>query len=407
MTDPDFPNEAAAQAFAKARAEIARVKRTGGDTLWLDGGSGFADLTHVPEEIVELAWLQRLSLNHTQITMAGLQAMARQDGFLQDADGYYGELYLYGTPALEDDGLRAVYEADYGNDLFNSKRTKAVLDYARNWKPPVPEDAPFAPRYHMDPGGPITSDPINPSDAADEIAALKDICLQKATRLVDTLDGNNEYAWVKTAAENYVMQMQKPFTKLALQLLFSHANTLLKAYQQHLDAVESGRRNEELPAALVSALSDIVETHGLLWANIPEAADIQAAVADYIQGPRREQAATLAAEIVKALEDKPDVLAPADHAAMVDDMEAAKGRTSAAAAGEAGLVGRVWNALGAFGRGVHKAFNVTGTLARDSIAIGAVATWAIANKTAIIEFVKAFSPQAAHWVEWIFRLLGA
>ncbi|MGV6840750.1 MAG: leucine-rich repeat domain-containing protein [Planktomarina sp.] len=323
MTDPDFPNEAAAKAFANARAQIARVKEAGRGSLWLDGDSGFSDLTHVPEEIVELEglWhlsldqtqitdtgvqhiaglqgletlylsqtqitdagaqhiagmevLKILSLSHTQITMAGLQVMARQDGFLQNAYGDYGTLYLDGTPALEDDGLRAVYKADYkGDNPFKSKRTKAVLDYARNWKPPVPEDAPFAPRYHMDPGGPITSDPINPSAAADEIAALKDICLQKATRLADTLNGNNEYAWINTAAENYVTQMQKPFTKLALQILFAHVDTLLLAHQQHMDATQEGRVNDVLPPKIAAALADIVRTHGLWWSGMPEAAQI-------------------------------------------------------------------------------------------------------------------------------------
>ena len=69
--------DAAEQAYEAARAEIARVKATVGDTLYFDA-EDYRALTTLPPEIAELTGLETLVLRNTQITdLAPLAGLTR------------------------------------------------------------------------------------------------------------------------------------------------------------------------------------------------------------------------------------------------------------------------------------------------------------------------------------------
>ncbi|MGV6840751.1 MAG: hypothetical protein ACWA40_11230 [Planktomarina sp.] len=101
--------------------------------------------------------------------------------------------------------------------------------------------------------------------------------------------------------------------------------------------------------------------------------------------------------LVKALENRPDVLAPEDHAALADSVVTAKGAGPASSSGKATLLGGLRNVFVAVARSIM----VNGVKAAVGGVVGnAVYDFLIAHYKDIFAFLRALNPKDTEWFQW-------
>ena len=359
--------------------------------------------------IATLTGLELLDLNDSNV--ADLRPIKGTKALAFESESPFSGLGFLNIPATKLDPQ--LHELSLIED--NKDRTRQTLDYLNtlgdDWPPgsAVAEDRPGAPAYTMPKdGGPVQAMEEAPEGWDEAQHVLHAQVRQKAGRLVGSISpDSNQHADLRQVAEHYLDNVLSAAEEIGLSALWSSGNTLRQEWKIHQKAEQQGYPEDELPPRIAGMLEDLVTTHGAFVMGFPNAQALEYRQRDYVASATTsaDQATVEVAmnELNKSIQAEQGVVDQQTRNALSDDHLAASREGPDADMARNSLRDRLWNIVGAVGRGLWVGMKVVSA----GVAGNIITEFVLANAAKILAFLNAVNDTAAWWFPHLVTALRA
>lgn len=363
-------------------------------------------------DLAPLASLTELETLHLQgSNVADLRPIKGNEALATEYESLLSGLQFQNTPATKLDPK--LHELSLIED--SKDRTRQTLDYLNtlgdDWPPgsAVAEDRPGAPAYTMpEDGGPVRALEEAPDGWDEAQHILLEQVRQKAGWLIDAISpDSNQHARLRQVAVHYLDNVSSAPEEIGLSALWSSGNTLRQEWKIHQKAEQQGYPEDELPPRIAGMLEDLVTTHGAFVMGFPNAQALEYRQRDYVSSATtsadRATVEVAMNELNKSIQAEQGIVDQQTRNALSDDHLAASREGPDADMARNSLRDRLWNIVGAVGRGLWVGMKVVST----GVAGNIITEFVLANAAKIQAFLSAVNDIAAWWFPHLVTALRA
>lgn len=288
--------------------------------------------------------------------------------------------------------------------------TLRLLDWletqqAQQAEPPAPD--PDKPAFEVPDQPPVRLKDTGLDGAPDtEQADLHEECRIKIAALkAIAWSGGNAAPRLVGAVDRYATIIARDPDGIGARTIWSPANTMESVLQTHEIAVDEGRFNDELPAAVAAALEDMIQTHRVWFLGHPGARQVYQHAQGHAEEPHSSNQRAVVDAVVQAAEESPQVDPEATLPAR-ENLDTAVGDTPAARSAWGEASDWAWNLTASICRKVWRiATKGSGVAAVDAIAGGYLFEFVVGNAAALGVFANAYMTVGGVWWDHFIALV--